>query len=253
MYALRKEKETRRETLVKRAVARVGAVRVAVYALLLAGSITLACGGWLSSPASPDQLRSMTAHLYVSVETNAWGQASGVFVRGKDQQLYLFTAAHCVPEEPGARLDVQVHPLDSTNLPPRLTTTVVHVDRTLDFALLRLNSIPTEYRVAKLSKRPARTRDKVQHVGFFGGDELPHAYVMGWVTQTGRQRFPTLSHPLDVCWMYTTGGSSGGGMFNWRGELVGIVSASNRAGITLYQPIDLIRESLREAGLSKVF
>lgn len=246
MYALRKsQKAKRRKTPLTSFKVVAGALLVASF-VLIAG---------LAVPANPtpDDLREMTAHLIVRAGSKSVCQGSGVFIRGFDGQLYILTAAHIVPDACGASVDVGVHLLNSRVLPPVVKTEPIHLDRSRDVAIFRVLWEPISYKVAKVSRKRAKTGEVVQHVGFYNGHTLAHAYATGYVMKREGMLLGSLSVWLDVVNMEVWKGCSGGGMFNSRGELIGTVSGSDERGIALYVPMYLVDESLRAGKRAALF
>lgn len=151
----------------------------------------------------------------VTLAVGEFGTCSGTWV-GPD---LILTAAHCTEEK--IRYSVE---RDGQNNPTTRATEVVKVDEDADLALLRAED-PPPHLTASFGSAPQRG-DEVCAVGAPFGMEF--SFACGVVAHPHRERYE-LGHLVAFYIQATTPtspGSSGGGLFNADGDLVGVTHAT---------------------------
>lgn len=168
-------------------------------------------------PAAPPRSVVVEAIVQKSVTlaVGEFGTCSGTWV-GND---LILTAAHCTDEE--IRYSVES---DGQSNPTTRATVVVMADKDADLALLKAQD-PPPHLVASLGAAPARG-DEVCAMGAPLGMEF--SLSCGVVAHPHRERYEL--GKLIAVYVQTTAaispGSSGGGLFNADGELVGVARST---------------------------
>lgn len=201
---------------------------------------------------SPDQLREQTVHVLSFAGETDTGSGTGTVLRGHDGSNYVFTAAHVISDTCDQRVVVEVHPLHSPVL-VQLDAEIVWVDRSRDFALLRVTSPCTFARYAQIAPRQPAVGERVQHIGFMQGHALPHAYASGLVSCLGTTAAKWIKVGCDAANLMAMPGSSGGPVFDCRGRYAGILVGVTQFGAAFYVPLFQVDASLRESLLGLSF
>lgn len=117
----------------------------------------------------------------------------------------------------------------------------------LDIALLSVEAPPDAFTGTEFaSGDPAPPGTLVFIVGNFLGDEYPCSVSTGIVSQTGRSPIPWWILDQTTAAVYP--GTSGGPIFNYAGEVLGIVVARVDASLGLFVPVRAIEEWAKLAG-----
>jgi len=188
----------------------IALIGVLLGALVVVGADRL---GAATVDDAPTRLRSAT----VSIWSDGCGQRSGTGVRMANGRI--LTVSHVVA---GGRLTIDGQPLAD-----------VTVDPSVDLAYAEAGSDdPAGLVIA--SGSPV-VGDRVTVAGrSTGSTEIRPAIVTGWVGPKGPAD-PPIAMQLDVP---ASPGDSGGGVVNERGELVGLIYATEfRTGRALVQPV----------------
>lgn len=203
---------------------------------------------------SSDQLREQTVHVLAFKGDSPDGSGSGVlFKEVKSGRTYVFTAAHVIPDSCDQRMVVEIHSLVATTPLHQIDAEIVWVDRRRDFALLLVTSSHQFNIYARASAQRPGIGHLVQHIGFMGGHDMPHAYASGPVFFLDSRTCKWLDIPCDAARMMAIPGSSGGGVFDSDGRYVGVLVGSSTFGAAFYVPLGGINASLEEARLGLVF
>lgn len=134
---------------------------------------------------------------------------------------------------------------------------VIFIDKTNDLAILTVATNifnKGSVRFPDESQTPPQLGDKLFHIGCFFGDVGSCSLSTGIVSKIGRV-IKGVSYDQTNCDIFP--GSSGGGIFNEKGECVGIALASiakeqGQKGFGLYVPIRKMREVFNKAGFGWV-
>jgi S1-C subfamily serine protease len=202
---------------------------------------------------TPDQLREMTVHVLAFAGDKADGSGTGVVLRGSDGSNYVFTAAHVVPDSCDQRVIVEVHPRADELPLAQLDAEIVWVDRSRDFALLKVKAPYQFPRRAVVARRQPTTGQWVQHVGFFSAHMMPHGYSRAVVSAQDTKACPWIKIGCDAADLSAMPGCSGGPVFNDSGRLVGILIGVSSGGMSYYVPLFHVSESLAKSQLGLRF
>lgn len=167
------------------------------------------------------KVQNSTVSVRLDVGKNGVGFCSGVVLKNKSFDSVVITAKHCVDISQGMYVN---------NIPVK---TIIASTKE-DLALLIVDGyIPSKYNV-KLAENNAVLGDKVYHYGL---PKLQEYFIHGKVVMM------LLSNHYAS--MVSIGGCSGGGIFNEKGELVGILWGGTQM-LTIYTPISKINQFLEE-------
>lgn len=182
----------------------------------------------------------------VIISTVPASEGSGILIR-RGNRLFAWTAAHVIE---GA-LEVEVrqffhfdgHKAGEMRFPAR----VIWANRPNDYALLWVDAPATLFTGVEFSDTvPLAVGTPVFHVGNFLGSDYDNSVSVGIISQVGVN--PAQNWPWEVTDqtdLTVAGGSSGGGIFNMTGQVVGIlVGGPHRGdfGFNHFMPVRVIAE-----------
>lgn len=190
--------------------------------------------------------------------------ATNQFERAQRQTLLVETpngtgSAVIVRQGPHWRALTAAHVVESfTNVTVRVTIRVGHRqaghtvfdarvlrrDATNDLALLEIVAPDSAFSVAPIAAVAARVGDSIFHVGNFLG-RYDSSVTQGIVSQVGVTH-PPWAGELDQSSAPAYPGSSGGPVFNSRGEVAGILVGGMDSTFTFFVPLRVINVFLKE-------
>lgn len=176
------------------------------------------------------------------------GQGSGVVIK-RGGFVYVWTAFHIISGESSIQAKQFFHFRGHKSGHVSFPATVVWTDSKNDLALLWLDAPADFFTGATFSPRGTQPKvgEPVFHVGNWLGEDFDGSVSVGIVSQVGVAH----SHPAwpwkvtDQTTATITSGSSGGGVFNSSGEVVGIVVGGPHKGdfgFAHYIPVRVIAE-----------
>ena len=226
-------------------------------ALSLAGS-ALTFGVFTPKPTVPVSAlnRFETAQMQtVLLRTEDGGQGSGVVVKrtnpSGEVRFFVWTAAHVVEGFTDIEV-VRIGRENGTRIECELTwcAVVIAVSKEMDVALLWVH-IPSEFVMpVEFEFNLPRVGDPIIHIGNYYGEAYDGSVAVGIVSMIGvhPRTFPDWPWlVLDQTDALVVPGSSGGGIFDANGRVLGIVVGLHTPGIGLYVPV---RELLKWSEVS---
>jgi len=135
---------------------------------------------------------------------------------------YIITARHAVERQQGSQTTIAktIHVL--THDLREIPATFVGFNEVLDIAIYRLAPNKSPLPATRFAAEEARPGDEVYTVGY----PLGWGPAMGFGTMGNPSTFlPTVASRLHQIDLSTCSGNSGGGLFNQRGEIVGVIHA----------------------------
>jgi len=120
---------------------------------------------------------------------------------------------------------------------------VVAKDASKDLALIQLDRLPSSAREVKLADRSAQPGEAIHLIGNGGAVGAHFAYIRGYVRAVAHMRYGMNSgNQIDALIVSTdlaaNPGDSGSGVFNDKGELIGVIHANGK-GNTVARAIDV--------------
>jgi serine protease Do len=201
-------------------------------------SIIVALALSLSACATTQNAPSQTSAAKIIIGA---GHGSGVYIGNG----IILTAAHVVMNIP-TRLGIQDMTVKSSS-GGQQTGRVLWFSNEYDVAAILVKDTK-EYRAALLTCIPSKVGDSIITIGSPLNDDFLR--ING--TVAGVNKFGTLAKKVTVAAMPIAPGSSGGGVFNEYGQVIGIVSqvmvsslglnSLSQTGISYYVPSDMICE-----------
>lgn len=157
-----------------------------------------------------DTNRLLSASVLIS---NGFGQGSGTVIKKTDTEMYILTCYHVI--EGADVVSVGYNKTDKSGKVGGMTIfagEVVKIDIELDLALVKTSVVDNEIDVVNLAETDPQKGDNVYTVG----------NPLGILRNISKG---ILSNKLDGFYItdaLTTFGNSGGGLFNGKGELIGV-------------------------------
>lgn len=209
--------------------------------LLTSLLILLMCSSSLAT--LPERLQDLTCRV---CSGEAYG--TGVFITrkiGEDSVAFVWTAAHIFQKEEGEFLPIQVATKEIQRgrvvSETHYKAVLVRYDTTVDLALLMLDA-RNVIRVSVLfDTRTPPVGATVYHCGNPGGWD--DTVTRGIISHTGRDGLDQIDaavHP----------GSSGGGVFSVRGNLLGLVLRGKSPVLSFFRPSREIAKWANDVGIS---
>lgn len=158
----------------------------------------------------------------VPVKVEGFNNGSGVIYQSQGSETYVLTAEHVVRPAKQQQTSISVALKGDWH-----TAALIDWDADADLAVLKINA---EALAADIATRPVAVGDRVIAIG--GPPGLEGSVSSGDISGTGRHVEPSDGSRdsgydgLVQTTVAVTAGSSGGGLFNTKGELVGIISLS---------------------------
>lgn len=236
----------------------------------LLATLVIGCCSGAKAPQRPtmaEKLQSKTVALVAEYDDHLRPQCTGVWI-DKDK---ILTAEHCIEPDVPEEFEDLLKALDlkgtkvlylvqndvgdlETKIPPnkQRTSTVLAYDRKVDLAVLEVdrNTAPQEHGIARISMSGIHVGDEINVVGHPVG--LWWTYVPGRIAGDRNMHGANheMMHVLQISspvWF----GNSGGGAFDWHGDLVGIASFISRRGplLSFFVHRDVILEFLVSNGV----
>lgn len=200
------------------------------------------------------------AQIQTVLVRTSHGTGTGVVIQRAntlgESRLFVWTAAHVVGDfnkvevvrpgrENGARIDCEI-------VWPAF---VIAKDEHIDVAILWLDSfvspffLPVEFEFAL-----PRVGDPVFHVGNFYGLNFDGSVSIGIISQIGvrpdAERFRWHWENVDQTTTFACSGSSGGGVFNAQGKVLGLIVGGPSEGISCYMPVRILDKWTTSEGFS---
>ena len=169
----------------------------------------------LLRPAVPQRLVEYNVVVYNLNRANC----GGTVVSASSSGIFVLTAAHCVIN----RQDQTIMPYGfiSFNGDDKYRVTAIAVSRKNDLALLMTTDTTPLKLVAPLASSPPKVGDFVWIIGY--GARVEDIVSHGTVAKENVASY----HNTETRWLLVNGsiyyGNSGGGVFNSKGELVGVI------------------------------
>lgn len=219
---------------------------VAICGLLIFGAIGV------DKPSGPKEQKTATAAVE-RMQRDTWlvdtpsSNGSAVHLQNSAGLPRLLTAAH-VFRRTGTNGPIFVMQLrrganGEYVTRYKVSARVLWIDARRDLALLEAATREGFGPGARLASRGAIVGERVQHVGFFRGEGIGLSYSEGVVSALGIKPDSDdwLWHiPLDLMILPAQAGSSGGAVFNDRGEVVGILVGGVNCALFVYVPVSQI-------------
>lgn len=168
---------------------------------------------------------------------------SGVKYIGEDGNHYVITAGHCFRGETQCTIRAQHRVGDRIVGFSNIQATVVATHESLDFALLRIAK-PIWHYSAELRSDVPRTGERACHVGIIGSRLCQISVTPGMVSMI-RRRTP-YGEDCEETTCPAWNGSSGGGVYDEDGRLLGLILGPAGGAPTLNRivPVRLFRDWL---------
>lgn len=162
------------------------------------------------------------------------GQSTGVVIK-RAGFTYAWTAYHAISGEgPTVTVKQFSHSASQKTGPIVFSAAVIWTDSKHDLALLWVAAPDNFFTgVTFASAHPAPVGTEVFHVGNWLGEDFDGSVSVGIISQIGVSRIDPAMWPWELTDQTTAtiaSGSSGGGLFNKQGEVVGIIVGGPHKG-----------------------
>jgi len=227
--------------------------------LLAAATIAVTALTGVFTPSTPAPVEILNKYEVAQMQTvlirvDGGGMGSGVVVKrtnpSGETRFFVWTAAHVVDGAKEIEI-VRIGREDNARVDCELTWSAITIalSKAEDLALLWVQT-PSEFILpVEFNFTLPRIGDPIFHVGNYYGDMYDRSVAVGIVAMIGvHPQLADWPWPLlDQTDLLIVPGSSGGGVFDANGKVIGLIVGLHTPGISLYVPV---REILRWSAIS---
>lgn len=223
-------------------------------------SAALAAGVAANRPARPTEQAALSQYQRAQLQTvlviTSNSQGSAVVIkrensRGKTR-WFAWTAAHVVEDQQLVLIRVFLRHEGHMAGYTTYAAKVLGRSAEVDIALLQIDAGPSAFQAAIFaSDEPAQPGDPIFAVGNFKGAAFENSISTGVIANIGVK--PSPDWPWPVCDQTTAPvypGSSGCGVFNGRGEVLGLVVGGFDATLNVFVPVRAISHFAELSGFA---